>query len=60
MSYYYSMDNKKYTSLTIRLNPEDKKKLEKYAREKNVSYGWIVKRSLSLFWESVKKGKIKM
>lgn len=54
-------DYHKQPRITFRLNhTEDKEDLEFYAKKHKISVGWIMKKSVSLFWEAVNKGKIKL
>jgi len=53
-------DYHKKPTITFRLDtPEEKERLEEYAKKHSVSVGWILKRAIKLFWEAVHKGEIK-
>jgi hypothetical protein len=52
-------DYHKHPSLTIRIDAAEKERLETFSNDNHVSIAWIIKRSLKLFWEAVKKGDIK-
>jgi hypothetical protein len=50
----------KQPTLTMRFETAaDRIRLDEYARKNKVSFAWVIKQALALFWQAVKKGKIK-